>query len=83
VGRDQAGKLRAAGRAAAGERAAGFGGEPGGLRDLVVHGAIVGLAGVLVLGALLLAAVAGVVTGTAQPSSPASPASPQAVSAQH
>jgi hypothetical protein len=31
--------------------------------DLVVHSAIVGLAGVLVLGALLLAAVAGVVTG--------------------
>jgi hypothetical protein len=40
-----------------------FGGEPSGLRDLAVHSAIVGLAGVLVLGALLLAAVAGVVTG--------------------
>ena len=84
MGRDQAGELRAGelraagrpvgGRRDAGRRAAGFGGEAGRLRNLVVHSAIVGLAGVLVPGALLLAAVAGIVTGTAQPSSSAPPA---------
>jgi hypothetical protein len=58
----------------AGRRAGGSRRDSGGLRNLAVHSAIVGLAGVFVLGALLLAALAGVLTGTAQPA-PAPPSS--------
>jgi hypothetical protein len=55
----------------AGRRAGGSRRDSGGRRNLAVHSAIVGLAGVFVLGALLLAALAGVLTGTAQPAPPA------------
>jgi hypothetical protein len=50
------------------------------MRSLAIHAAIVGLAGVFVLGALVLAAVAGVVTGTAQPPSSVPAVSGPAVS---
>jgi hypothetical protein len=60
---------------AGGRRPGGPGWDAARLRSLAVHTAIVGLAGVFVLGALLLAAVAGLVTGTAQSSSSAPAAS--------
>jgi hypothetical protein len=65
---DRAGRLWPGGWRAGGRRW-----DTAGLRSLAVHAAIVGVAGVLVLGALFLAAVAGVVTGTAPPP-PAAPA---------
>jgi hypothetical protein len=74
---DWAGGLRPGGWRAGGRRW-----DAAGLRSLAGHAAIVGVAGVLVLGALFLAAVAGVVTGTALPPPAASAASaPAAVSA--
>jgi hypothetical protein len=66
---------------AGGRRPGGPGWDAAGPRSLVIHIAIVGLTGVFVLGALLLAAVAGVVTGTAQPSSSTPAASVPAASA--
>jgi hypothetical protein len=60
--RDRAGGRRA------GESGSGW---DSGLRSLAVHAAIVGLAGVFVLAALLLAALAGLATATAQPTATA------------
>jgi hypothetical protein len=64
---------------AGGRRPGGPGWDAARLRSLAVHTAIVGLAGVFVLGALLLAAVAGLVTGTAQPPSSAPSSAPAAL----
>jgi hypothetical protein len=55
-------------------RPGGAGWNAAGLWTLAIRTAIVGLVGVCVLGALLLAALAGVVTGTTQPSSSVPPA---------
>jgi hypothetical protein len=75
--RDRNQEAEVRGDRAGGRRPGGPGWDAARLRSLAVHTAIVGLAGVFVLGALLLAAVAGVLTGTAQPSSSA-PAAPAA-----